>query len=334
MSGSDKATVGRWVRRAVPFLISAVALAFVASSADLAAFRSTFARARWELLPLVGLTIVAIVIAFGWRWQTVLREAIPFRRAVLLTAIGLAANQILPFRGGDALRVALSSRGASQPTLHASISALALEKVFDLVAVATFAVASATVLLLGGQDRVGMKAVFVAGAIVLVAIALLIAARYGWLTREVRRWARWARVPPRIYRHIYAPLHHLHLSASPARLSALLAETVFIWMVLYVASYVSIGEMLGMSISISEAMVLLFAAAIGLAIPGAPSGVGTFHAAIVSAFLVIGRPGSEGLVLAVGIHAVFFLAFCLLGAIVSPLVFGTGAIVPTTKSGR
>ena len=273
------------------------------------------------LLP-VALIAGMIVVAFGWRWHTLLREGLTLKRCILVTALGLGANQVLPLRGGDALRVAVTARGTGAPTLHVAISALALEKVFDLVAVATFGVASAAVLLGGAQERVGVNAVGLAVAILLITVVLLAAARFGWLSQEVRRFARWIRMPPRLYRHIYAPLHHLRLASSPGRLGLLLFETVCIWIVLYVLSYLAIAEMLGVSLDIADAVILLFAAAIGLAIPAAPSGIGTFHAAIVSAFVIVGRPSSEGLVLAVGIHAVFFLAFCLIGAFAMPRVIG------------
>jgi hypothetical protein len=65
----------------------------------------------------------------------------------------------------------------------------------------------------------------------------------------------------------------------------------------------------------ADAMVLLFAAALGLAIPAAPSGLGTFHAAIVSAFAILGRSPAEGLVLAVAIHGIFFVGLCVIGAV-------------------
>ena len=52
-----------------------------------------------------------------------------------------------------------------------------------------------------------------------------------------------------------------------------------------------------------------------MAIPAAPSGLGTFHAAIVSAFVILGRPAAEGLVLAVAFHGVFFIGFCIIGAV-------------------
>ena len=42
---------------------------------------------------------------------------------------------------------------------------------------------------------------------------------------------------------------------------------------------------------------------------------GTFHAAIVSAFAILGRSPAEGLVLAVAIHGIFFVGLCVIGAV-------------------
>jgi hypothetical protein len=95
----------------------------------------------------------------------------------------------------------------------------------------------------------------------------------------------------------------------------LLVETAAIWLVLYVFAYLAVAQLVGMSLTVGEVMVLLFAAALGLAIPAAPSGIGTFHAAIVSAFVLLGKPASEGLVLAVAIHGVFFIGFCAIGGV-------------------
>jgi hypothetical protein len=285
---------------------------------DLSAVSRIEWRVEWRLLPLVGFVVLAIIGAFAWRWRTLLREELAPGRTLLVTALGLGANQVLPLRGGDALRVALSSRGPRSPSLHATISALALEKVFDLIAVAGFGAASAFVFLGKASAGLGMRAVFVAGAILIATACLLALARNGGLSRVVRRVARTVRLTPRVYRHVYAPLHHFRLSADPARLLLLLLETAVIWLVLYTVGYLLIARMIGIPLAFEEVLVLLFAAAVGLAVPAAPSGIGTFHAAIVSAFAVLGRSTADGLVLAVAIHLVFFIALSAIGAMVLP----------------
>lgn len=306
------------VRRFAPFAVSGTALALALGMADLDAFAGLALRVRWELLPLVGGLVFAIVIAFGWRWRTLMREKLSLPRSLLVTAIGLAGNQLLPFRGGDALRVVISSSGPRAPTLHAGVSALALEKVFDLLAVAAFGLASTSALLRSRTGSASVDMVPVALAILACSVLLLFAARRGWLNRLLRAAARGVRMPPRVYGHLVRPLHYLRQSSSPARLAWLLLETGVMWLVLYVLAYQAIGLALGISVSVPDAMVLLFAGALGLAIPAAPSGLGTFHAAIVSAFVLLGRSASEGLVFAIATHGVFFIGIVAAGAIALP----------------
>jgi len=73
--------------------------------------------------------------------------------------------------------------------------------------------------------------------------------------------------------------------------------------------------MVGIPVGYVEALILVFVGALGLALPAAPSGLGTFHASILSGFVLLGRDSTDGFVLAVAIHAVFFLALLLPGAI-------------------
>lgn len=302
------------VRKWAPLAISALAVAVVLSVADLQAFRGLASRMQWNRLPFVVLLVLAIVVAVGWRWRTLMLEALAFKRSLIVAALGLGGNQVLPLRGGDALRVVLSARGPKAPSVHAGVSALALEKVFDLIAVAAFGFAStAAVIAPAGESQ--LNVIPIAIAILTIATAALLTARSGMMIKVFRYIARATHLPARLYRHLLRPLHHLRDSASLGRIAVLLIETAAIWLVLYVLAYLAIAQLIGLSLGAADAMMLLFAAALGLAIPAAPSGIGTFHAAIVSAFVLLGKPASEGLVLAVAIHGVFFIGFCATGGV-------------------
>lgn len=314
------------LRKLVPLVVSALALIAVFALADLEALRGLALRVRWDQLPVVALLNLVIVFAFGVRWRTLLREALPIPRSVVVCALGIAGNQLLPLRGGDALRVVLSTRGVKAPSMHAGVSALAVEKVFDLVAVAGLALVSASALIGMREDATRTNIFAAAGAVVLIAVTILLMARSGLLIRAVRTFARALRVPPRLYRHLFRPLHHLRHLASPGRIVVLLIQTGLIWMVLYALAYLAVAKFVGIQLTLADTMVILCAGALGLAIPAAPSGLGTFHAAIISAFLILGRPAAEGLVLAVAIHGVFFVGVCIIGAIA--LVFGTHGLGP------
>lgn len=304
-------------RRALPLLVSAFAIAGVLWMVDLAELRNVHRRIEWTALPVVIVFVAAIIMAFAWRWHSLSRDQFPFGRAVNVVAIGLAGNQVLPLRGGDALRVVMSSRGRSAISLHAAVSALAMEKVFDLVAVAAFGLASVASVV--GQSKGSAMQLpgilTIALTILALAAAVLVAAGTGLLGRLLRALCRRIGLPARLYRHVAGPIMHLRHLASPKRVLLLLVQTSFIWLVLYVAAYLVLARMTGIELTVAESMVLLFAAALGLAVPTAPSGLGTFHAAVVSAFVILGRPPADGLVLAVTIHIVFFLGFCLAGAV-------------------
>ena len=309
LSKTSRAAIRRWL----PSSISVLALIAVVSVADLQAFRGLASRVQWDRLPVIFLLVAAIVVSFGWRWRTLLIEALTMRRSVVVSALGLGGNQVLPLRGGDALRVVLSSRGLRAPSLHSGVSAMAMEKIFDLVAVAAFGLASTATVM--ATDDSGFNVAAIASLILGLSIAVLLAARSGLMQTITRHLARALRLSPRLYRHLAQPLRHLRLSTTPGRVAILLGQTAFIWLVLYVLAYLAIAQLIGMHLGIADAMILLFAGALGVAIPAAPSGIGTFHAAIVSAFIVLGKPASEGLVLAVAIHGVLFIGLCATGAL-------------------
>lgn len=314
------------LRHIFPFVVSALALIIVFTVTDLEALRGLAFRVQWNQLPVVGLLTLTIVCAFGIRWRTLVREALPISRSVLVCALGIAGNQLLPLRGGDALRVVLSARGPEAPSVHAGISAIALEKVFDLVAVASFALISASALVGARDGAAPINVLAAAGAVVIMAAIILLLARSGLLATAIRGCSRALRMRPRLYRHLFRPLHHLRHLASPGRVAVLLVQTAFIWMVLYVPAYLAVAKLVGIHLTVTDTMVLLCAGALGVAIPAAPSGLGTFHAAIVSAFLLLGKPVAEGLVLAVAIHGVFFVGLCIIGAFA--LVFTSHRLGP------
>ncbi len=73
--------------------------------------------------------------------------------------------------------------------------------------------------------------------------------------------------------------------------------------------------MVGIPLGYLESLILVFAGALGLALPAAPSGLGTFHVSILSGFVLLGRDPAEGLAIAVAIHGAFFIALLIPGAV-------------------
>lgn len=306
----------RVTRVVVPALVSGVAIAALLLLVDWSDLRGITSRLRWRELPAVLLLMLLIVLGFAWRWRTLLREALSWRKTTLVMAICLAGNQLLPLRGGDALRVVLSARGRTgNASIHAGVSALALEKIFDLLAVAAFGLVAMLAVIGGRSPLLGQQAALTAAVILAGAAVLLATARTTVPARLLRRLARSLRLRPRLYRHLMRPVRYLRLVCTPMRLMAVLFQTALIWLVLYALVFLAIGRLVGVPLAFTDVMLLLFASALGLALPAAPSGVGTFHAAVVSAFVLMDRPAAEGLALAIAAHAVFFVSLCATGAV-------------------
>ena len=220
-----------------------------------------------------------------------------------------------PLRGGDALRVVLV-RAGTRSALHPcrrvgtcdgkSVRSDRGSCIRARVDRCSFC---------SNSSESQLNVVPIAIAILMVATAALLTARSGLMIRAFRWVARATHLPARLYRHLLRPLHHLRESATPGRIVVLLIETAVIWLVLYVLAYLAIAQLVGMSLSVAEAMVLLFAAALGLAIPARPLGSEPFTRQSFLRSCFSGGRLSDGLVLAVAIHGVFFIGFCATGGV-------------------
>jgi uncharacterized membrane protein YbhN (UPF0104 family) len=294
-------------------------IALLLTIVDLGSLRQQLERFDWRLAPAFAGLIVVLLVVFGFRWHLLLSRRLPASRAFHHTCVGLGGNMVLPARGGDVLRIVYAARTPGIGA-HVAVSTLFLEKMIDLMSVAAIGLA-AFALEAGTATGTAARATAVAtAALVLGAGTVILAlARAGRLTPLIRATFRWVRLGPSLYRHAYAPLRQLRRAASIRALAAPLLLTFFLWAALYPGTYALIGQMVAVPLSYRESAILVFAGALGLALPAAPSGLGTFHASIVSGFVLLGRDPSEGLALAVAIHAAFFIGLVVPGAVVYAL---------------
>lgn len=266
-------------------------------------------RFQWHQLWGFVLALVGLVLAFSYRWHFLLGDGVHFMCSLRSTILGLGANQVLPARGGDLVRVVYVARHA-QASLHQAVGALVLEKIVDLLAVALIGLGSVLLLVNSGDNEAVRITALTTSAVILAGSILSVwLARRGVLTLVVKRGFRAIRLGPVFYRHAYRALFELTKASQGHKLVIPGAVTAMMWLILYVYAYISVAATVGIQLAYGEALVLVFAGALGLAIPAAPSGIGTFHASIVSGFVLLNRPATEGLVLAVALHGLLFVAY-------------------------
>ncbi|MCB1159767.1 MAG: flippase-like domain-containing protein, partial [Leptospiraceae bacterium] len=91
-----------------------------------------------------------------------------------------------------------------------------------------------------------------------------------------------------------------------------LLVTIVMW-ACYSLTYYYTGLALAVPMNAAEITFVIFFGAISLAVPSAPSGVGVFHASVISAFIVLKKTSSLGLFFATGIHLLGFVVFTVVG---------------------
>ena len=272
---------------------------------------------------LLGLCLVVLTASMslrGFRWGQILHRAgveTGSSEPYALTVIGYMGNTVLPFRGGEALRIVLlkDNSDASWPN---AIGSIVPERVLDLATVIVLLAA----LVFGGVIETPGGAAGALSAIGLLVAGALTLASYMLLRRRGRLTALADRVRP------LAHASRLLLSSTGLWLAAL---SVVIWMldgtIFFLAS-----RALSLSINPLEAIGLAVAAAAFSAIPAGPAFAGTYDAALLFALNALSIGSSAAISFVLLVRFVAFVPVTIAGLIL--LVVRYGGLARLTSAGR
>ncbi len=282
------------------------------------------------LLASIALSLFVFVVRAG-RWVWILRPVgkVPFFPAFRATAIGFAANTVLPARAGEVLRPALLARERGLP-FPALLASILFERVLDALAQLVFfglALAGPDAARTGtlGSSRVRL----LAGAVAATAIALALFAVV-WRAATERVMDRIFRILPERLRPAAGRIAHTFLdgfaSLKTPRLALLVgAGSLGMWLVINIQIY-CVMRAFGLELPISAAYVVTTAAVLGLVVP-TPGGVGGYHAAVQFALTdVFQVPIATATGVALIAHAVSFVPISIIG-------FGLFAASPARRKG-
>jgi uncharacterized protein (TIRG00374 family) len=127
-----------FLRAGIGLLLSALVIWLILRGADIAAIRGAILRANLPLLLLAAVVATSIFPLRAIRWKYILEPVDPDIRYGLLwrsTAIGFGLNNALPLRLGEAARAYAVSRGSSRVGFPAAVASLAVDRVFDMIAI-------------------------------------------------------------------------------------------------------------------------------------------------------------------------------------------------------
>jgi uncharacterized protein (TIRG00374 family) len=256
------------------------------------------------------------------RWRLLLRDerggalpALPLWHAV---AIGFMANNLLPFRAGELVRVFAATR-LTGARFSAVLSSIAVERIFDgltIVTLLTYALLASDlapdVAVAGVSIRHAAQAAGTMGLAALVAAVLVVASPLA-AERLVRRLLPAGRITEKIVELLEGIRHGLAVLRSPTRLAGVVFWSFAVWLVNTWAFYVGF-QAFGIPVSFAGALLVLGVLVFGITVQFTPGFVGQFEAAIVAALALYQVPNALASSYAIAFHATTFLPIILLGA--------------------
>jgi glycosyltransferase 2 family protein len=310
-----------WRRNLVRILIgSAATAAFLwlfLREVDLReAWREITALPGWTMIAALALVLTNVLI-MSVRWGYLLAGAgyrCGVRKLFSTVAVGRGANNILPARGGDLLRIE-SMRERNVP-VFVSAGTLFAERLLDGVVLSTWILFGALAIGQGGPMLLTGVALS-AGAALGVALVVVAARNPDGAERFAWRMSR--RLPPRWHTRFTRAAAHfvdgLGAFRGRRRLVAIFGTSAAMWLA-DVAMYYVIGEhAFGLDLPVGAYFLLEGIGNLALAVPATAAGIGTFDYLTLLATKGVDIELSKATAYVITMHALVVLPVTILGAI-------------------
>jgi LPXTG-motif cell wall-anchored protein len=261
-------------------------------------------RGEWGALAgAVALYAIATLVR-GERWHSLLRaEGARPRRADShgLNVVGYAANNVLPARAGDAVRVFLMAPRAAT-SKKAVLGTLLAERLLDIAVILTL-------FLVVGYGLLGQTGD--AGWILLATAAIAVAGVVGVVL--VRRNER--------LHALAAPILSSTLQLRGRHGLTLLGMTFLIW-ALEAAVWMSTGAAAGFKMDPLEGCYIVALASVFALIPSGPGYAGTQDAAAVTGILALGGTKSQAVTYLILVRFVIAVPITIVGLVLMAVRYG------------
>ena len=294
LPGAQTLLSSRAVRILAAFALAAAALLVLGWLVDWTEIMSaahTLLRRPWLLAFLLATYTGAVWLrALAWQRLLVLRTGVfPLFGALQAS---LLVNHLLPFKAGEAARVYLVSRRGIR--LGDAIATTAVARLLDVVVLTAIAAGLGAVVFTGARGIDAGALLLPAAAIAGVGLALVLVKYMGAsrsLPRPVSAWISVLRS------------HLDSMTASQIGLAAL--WTVPSW-VLEAGVVLVAAEVLGVELSLSQAIAVTAFTIVAQAFHLTPGNLGVYEASMTGALYALGIPPEQGLALSVLTHGLKF----------------------------
>jgi glycosyltransferase 2 family protein len=268
----------------------------------------------WLLPALIAFGLGNLARALRWRSLFAHGRRPPVGAVTNAMMVGYLYNNILPARAGEAARVLVLTKRSSTPAVEI-VGTVVLERLYDVLAI--------LVIFFVAEPWLPHVSWFGAAAIVAIALAASIAAAatvlvvYGdrairLLLRPLRRLSMFS--GDRLERTVFELAHGLSgLRDRRVALEAFLWTTAA-WMLSALCAYL-VSLAFHLHLPFACGVLVVVAVGLGMILPSPPAAVGVFEGAALIALKAYGVPHSAALPYALVLHAVNFVPFVLIGAL-------------------
>lgn len=268
----------------------------------------------WVIPPAIVCVILAMITR-TMAWRSLMGNATPVVKSFWDLQISYLLNNLLPFRLGDIARAVLVSRGSDAHPAKVSageaLSAVAVERVFDLIF--AFAFFIAVLPIMAGADWAGrslwlMIIAAAGGFSALVLLSMFRATLMRWVELFAQRFP--------VMRPLVSPIDSFLTGLSAAR-SLSRAIPAFLWLgagwLCWVLEYWLVLDAFQPGSGIGMGLLALVGGMAGVSVPAAPGSLGVYEGA-VSGFLALGGVTfAAATAFAIALHLFNILMLSLLG---------------------
>jgi glycosyltransferase 2 family protein len=284
----------------------------------------------WLVVAAVG-ALAAVYVVQAARWRVIARGASPLAHYVEFVVMGVAVNNVVPGRIGDALRGVWLARDERIATGRA-MATVVLDRASDVVVlIALLIVAVPFTAHPAWLQRILIGGVLLAALAVLVVVAARIVSRAH--ARVERRRSAVRRFGRDLLDELAEPL-------GATRAMSVLALAVLAWLAWCLAAW-CVARSLGIELSASELALVASVVNLGVAIPSSPGFVGTYQWLGVVSLGLVGVGAEQALAFSILLHAAWYVPTTLVGgglllrrSIRRELVYSSSKIGLSTKPSR
>ena len=262
--------------------------------------------------------VVAMVISFwlrGYRWKYILNpvQEVSVRSAFSATMIGYMANNVLPFRIGDIVRLVVISK-SSGIKKAAAFGSIFIERILDLVmSLAIFGIA------LISFPRLPEWASATGYGAMIVFVVLMLFTFYGrnhpdllvkFINMLTKRFSEKVRLRgENIARSFSQGLKAVH---NIKQLLWLLLLSLVLWTINVSWVWFAL-EIFDFTLPLSASLLVMVFIIFAVSIPSAPGYIGTFHGFVIASLVFMGIDSNAARASAVVMHATNYIPVTVMG---------------------